>query len=55
MKYVLFVLIDVSMYPFLLLLYICTWLFGKIKFVPLPNRRKNNMVCISEISSARKK
>lgn len=55
MKYVLFITIDLLIYPFLLLLYMGTWLLEKRKFVPLLCRRNNKLVCISETSSDRKK
>lgn len=55
MKYLFFILIDITMYPFLLILYISTQLFGKIKFVPLFYRQNERNTCISEISSGRKR
>lgn len=55
MKYIYFVMIDLSIYPFLLVLFISKWLLGKIKFVSLFYRQNRTDSCTSEISSVRKR
>lgn len=55
MKYILFIGIDIVMYPFLLLLYVVTWFYQKIKFVPLFYIQNKGHSCTSEILSGRKK
>lgn len=55
MKYLFFILIDLSAYPFLLILFLSKLLLEKVKFVPLLYKQNGTDPCTSERLLARKK